>query len=161
MHRRQRPCKNEDVMSMAFDGFTLLVWNNSTSDLSDEGLARIRELAAEGKPLVLVTHVPIEPKEDESLAAASGEAFGGRSLIWGYRNAEYWPEENTRKLLDLLYAEDSPFAAVLCGHLHLSWDGPLSDSVKEHVFSAAFERHMGVIRISGTGPFFDWNAPEE
>ena len=140
-------CKNEDVMSMEFDSFTLVAWNNSTSNLSDAGLERIRELAAEGKPLILLTHVPIEPLADDSLAEASKAVYNGRSLIWGYRDAEYWPEENTRKLLDLIYADDSPFVEILCGHLHLSWDGQVTEHVHEHVFPAAFARYMGVITV--------------
>ncbi|MCR5250151.1 MAG: metallophosphoesterase [Lachnospiraceae bacterium] len=142
-------CENADVMSMEFDDFIVVGWNNSTSNVSDAGLERFRELAESGKPLILLTHVPIEPLSDDSLAAASEAAYDGRSLIWGYRNAAYWPEENTRKLLDLLYAEDSPFVAVFCGHLHLSWDGQLTDRVREHVFPAAFSRQMGVIRVGG------------
>ena len=140
-------CKNEGVMSMAFDDFTLVAWNNSTSELTDSGLERIRQLVEEGKPLVLLTHVPIAPLEDESLAQASKDAFDGRVLLWGYGDCQYVPGPNTRQLLDLLYAEDSPFIAVLCGHLHFSWDGRISKNVPQHVFGPAFAGNYGTVTI--------------
>ena len=146
--RQDALCKDESVMSMDFEDFYLVVWNNSTSNITESGLERIKQLAAEGKPLILATHVPIEPLNDNSLAEASKEAFDGRSLLWGY-NSEYWPDENTRQLLDLIYADDSPFVEILCGHLHFSWQGMVSPHVHQTVFSPAFSRYMGVIRVSG------------
>lgn len=146
--RQDALCKDESVMSMDFNDFYLVVWNNSTSNISESGLQRIQELAAEGKPMILATHVPIEPLNDDTLAEASKEAFNGRSLLWGY-NSEYWPDENTRQLLDLIYADDSPFVEILCGHLHFSWQGMVSPHVHQTVFSPAFSRYMGVISVSG------------
>lgn len=146
--RQDALCKDESVMSMDFEDFYLVVWNNSTSNISESGLQRIQQLAAEGKPMILATHVPIEPLNDDSLAEASKEAFNGRSLLWGY-NSEYWPDENTRQLLDLIYADDTPFVEILCGHLHFSWQGMVSPHVHQTVFSPAFMRFMGVIRVGG------------
>ena len=54
-----------------------------------------------------------------------------------------------RQLLDLIYADDSPFVEILCGHLHFSWQGMVSPHVHQTVFSPAFSRYMGVIRVSG------------
>ena len=147
--RQDSLCKDEGVMTMDFEDFYLIVWNDSTSDLTDSGLERIRTLAAEGRPMILVTHVPIEPLDDSSLAEASKAVYGGRSLLWGYNDAQYWPGENTRQLLDMIYADDSPFVEILCGHLHLSWEGMVSAHVHETVFSPAFERYMGVISCHG------------
>ncbi len=147
--RQDSLCKDEGVMTMDFEDFYLVVWNDSTSDLTDSGLERIRTLADEGKPMILVTHVPIEPLNDDSLAEASKAAYNGRSLLWGYNDAEYWPGDNTRQLLDMVYADDSPFVEILCGHLHLSWEGMVSEHVHETVFPPAFNRYMGVISCHG------------
>ena len=149
VERQNSLCKNEAVMSYAFDDFYMVVWNNSTSNLSDSGLERIKQIVAEGKPVILATHVPIQPLEDESLDKLSREVFGDRSLLWGYRDTYYYPDENTRQLLDMIYDEDSPFVEILCGHMHFSWSGMVSGTVHQTVFSAAFERYMGVIHISG------------
>ncbi len=146
--RQDELCKNEAVMSYDLEDLYLVVWNNSTSNLSDSGLERIKQLAADGRPMILATHVPIQPQEDESLDKLSRETFGDRILLWGYRDAYYWPDENTRALLDMIYDDDSPFVEILCGHLHFSWSGMVSKKVHQTVFPAAFERYMGVIHIS-------------
>ena len=146
--RQNSLCKNEAVMSYAFDDFYVVVWNNSTSNLSESGLERIKQIVAEGKPIILATHVPVQPLEDESLDDKSREIFADRSLVWGYRDAYYWPDENTRQLLDMIYDEESPFVEILSGHMHFSWSGMISGTVHQTVFSAAFDRYMGVIHIS-------------
>ena len=150
-------CEVEDVYIKEFDDFIIVGWNLSTSLITPEGLNKIKTAAATGKPLILLTHVPIQPLSDESLSEKSKEVYQDRALIWG-RNPNltfYFPTEDTPnglatgELLDMIYAEDSPFVEVLCGHLHFSWDGQLTEKVHQHVFSAAFDRYMGLITISG------------
>ena len=150
-------CEVEDVYIKEFDDFIIVGWNLSTSLITPEGLDKIKTAAATGKPLILLTHVPIQPLSDESLSEKSKEVYQDRALIWG-KNPNltfYFPTEDTPnglatgELLDMIYAEDSPFVEVLCGHLHFSWDGQLTEKVHQHVFSAAFDRYMGLITISG------------
>ena len=148
--RQDGLCKNEDVMSYAFDDFCVVVWNNSTSNLSESGLERIKQLAAEDKPLILVTHVPVQPLDDESLDEASRATYGDRVLLWGYRDTYYWPDENTRQLLDMIYGfngEVSPFKEILSGHMHFSWSGMVAPGVHQTVFAAGFDGCMGVIHV--------------
>ncbi len=140
--------ENRDLMSREFEDFTVAAWNNSTSDISPEGLEEMRRICAAGKPVILVTHVPIAPAEDKSLAEASRTVFSGRSLLWGYNDDYYWPEADTRAFLDLIYGEASPVTAVFCGHLHFSWDGSLTPTCREHVFSAALDGSYGLISIT-------------
>ncbi|MCR4618960.1 MAG: hypothetical protein K5669_12340 [Lachnospiraceae bacterium] len=148
-------CPVEDVYVKEFDDFIVVGWNNSTSLLSVSGMERIDEAVQIGKPLILLTHVPIAPIDDDSLAELSRSIYQDRALIWGnYQGYGYFPNgtaegDATAKLLDLLYADDSPFVEVLCGHLHASWDGYISPGVHEHVFDAAFNRHYGIITVSG------------
>ncbi len=145
-----------DVYIQEFPDFCLVGWNNSTSLLTVPGLEIIREAKDLGKPMILLTHVPIAPKNDDSLAIESEKIFNDRSLIWGFYTGYYYypndtPEgEATAELLNMLYSDDSPFVEVLCGHLHFSWDGYISEHVHQHVFSAAFNRYMGMITVSGS-----------
>ena len=144
-----------DVYVEEFPDFCVVGWNNSTSPLSVSGMEMIRAAKDLGKPMILLTHVPIAPRDDNSLCEKSEEAFDGRDLIWGdYAKYSYFPNDSpegeaTAELLNMLYSEDSPFVEVLCGHLHFSWDGYISEHVHQHVFSAAFNRYMGEITVSG------------
>ena len=145
----------EDVFIEEFSDFIIVGWNNSTERLGRAGLEKIKEAAATGKPLILVTHVPVTPLGDESLSDKSREVYQDRSLLWGYYpDAYYFPNETeegaaTAELLEMIYSDDSPFTEILCGHLHFSWDGQVTEKVHQHVFSAAFERNIGIVTISG------------
>lgn len=138
----------EDVMTMEFEEFMIVGWNNSTEQLSEAGLERMIELFAVGKPIILLTHVPVKPLVDDSLEQMSRKAWNDRVLLWG-EGCDRQPNDVTREFLDMIYADDTPVRQILCGHLHFSWDGQVTEKVKQHVFSAAYERNLGVITVSG------------
>lgn len=176
-----------DVMFMEYDEFIVAGWNNSTAQMTPDGLEKMKELFAMGKPIVLLTHVPIQPiaeaegqmaysnpeqvdseqgdskqgklqqgaseqKEDyKSLTDASKEAWGERVLLWGNQGSEcfYQPNETTQEFLQMIYDENTPVVEILCGHLHFSWDGRVTDKVHQHVFAAALDRHAGIVTLSG------------
>ena len=142
-------CEYEDVFVIDYPDFCIIGWNNSTIQLTPEGLEKIKGALSSGKPAILLTHVPIEPLSDTSLEDASRKTFGGRSLLWGFGQNDQAPNEYTSELLNMIYAEDTPFVEILAGHLHFSWDGRVSDKVHEHVFRPAFYGYMGSINVSG------------
>ena len=142
-------CDNSDVMVEDFGDFLLVGWNNSTENLTEDGLKTFKAACDTGKPIVLLTHVPIEPLGDESLAEASRKVFDGRNLIWGFGDSYYSLDGNTEELLKIIYSKDSPVKEILCGHLHFSWDGFVSESVHEHVFSQAFGGFVGTVTVKG------------
>lgn len=138
----------EEVTVMEYEEFLVVGWNNSTTQLTQAGLDRMKETFSLGKPIILLTHVPIAPLADDSLAEKSREAWNDRVLIWGEGFA-YQPNETTGEFLRMVCDENTPVCAILCGHLHFTWDGQVTEKVREHVFSAAFEKHAGWITISG------------
>ena len=142
-------CDNSDVMTEDFGEFLVVGWNNSTENITEGGLRIFKEACATGKPIILLTHVPIEPVGDDSLTKVSKEVFDGRVLLWGLGESYYFADDNTVELLNMIYAEDSPVKEILCGHLHFSWDGPVTDTVHEHVFSQAFGGFGGIVTVKG------------
>ena len=70
-----------------------------------------------------------------------------RALVWG-TDCTYHPDRNTREFMDMIYAADSPVKEILCGHLHFSWDGAVTETTRQHVFSPAFEKKIGVVTVS-------------
>ena len=135
-----------------FPEFTVAGLDNTTSAVSGETLEEFRQLCEEGLPIILCTHVPFDSgrNDSSSLAQLSRDLWGGRVLCWGDGD-EYDTSGGgcMKELLDLITAPDSPVCAVLAGHLHSSWDGALTDTCIEHVFSAAFEDWVGLITVSG------------
>lgn len=163
----------DDVMMLEYDEFFIAGWNNSTAQMTPAGLQKMKILAErakkEGKAIILLTHVPIKPlgegeellvplgasdtwanavANEKSLSEASGEAWNDRTLIWG-AGCAYAPNDVTSEFLRMIYADDTPFVEILCGHLHFSWDGYVTEKVHQHVFGAALDRHVGIVTVSG------------
>lgn len=137
---------NSAVFNIQYPEFQIIGWNDSTSQMTQGQLDEMKSLFASGKPVILITHVPFASNVDGSLAQASKEAWQDRSLVWG-NDSYYVPNEITSQFMEMVYAEDSPVVEILCGHLHLTWDGMIDSNTHEHVFSAAAYGNIGYIKI--------------
>lgn len=151
LHRQIAP--QDPVKAVRFDDFTLVGLDNTTTAVSEETLQQFSGICEEGRPVILCMHVPLDQpdaREGDTLAAASRAAWDDRILCWGdgdeYDISSY---STMKQLYDIVCAPDSPVIAVLAGHLHLTWDGELTSSCREHVFSAAYEDYIGLITVSG------------
>lgn len=140
---------NQDAWCMELPELCIAGLNNNTSGISEEGLVKMKEIFAMGKPVLLLAHVPFDSKLDTSLQAASKEVWQDRALVWG-EGCNYTPDDNTEEFLDMLYAPDSPVKEVVCGHLHFTWDGSLTENTHQHVFSPALGKTVGVITVKGS-----------
>lgn len=141
-----------ELFIMEYPEFVIVGLNDSTSNVTPAALEKFDDIYGKGIPMILAVHVPIDSKVDETLSTASGEAWGGRNLTWGFEDANYYrSDENTAAFLEKVYSADGIVRCVLAGHLHLEWDGELTGSVHEHVFGAAYEGKYGVITVKGDG----------
>ena len=137
----------EDVYVMEYDDFYVLGWNNSTDRMTEAGLQLAKNIWDDGKPIILATHVPLNSIVDNSLYEASVSVDPqGRSKLWGM-NCLYYPEGSTLDFLGMVYAENSPVAAVLSGHLHFKHTVQLTEGITEYVFAPAFEGRIARVRI--------------
>lgn len=113
----------DDVMFLEYEEFIVAGWNNSTAQMTPEGLEKMKQLFAMEKPVILLTHVPIQPmveaegqsgsdaltnskqgssgqgaserQEDcKSLTDASKEVWGDRVLLWGKQGTECFYQPN-------------------------------------------------------------------
>ncbi len=74
------------------------------------------------KPVILVTHVPLQPQyENSQLERQADDVWGlsqqGRCRVLLGETA-CKPNKTTQKLLDAVFDENSPVAAVFAGHIH-------------------------------------------
>ena len=138
----------KSVNSLEYDEFIILSVSESTSQLTEEALKEIKEIFAIGKPIVLMTHVPLEPVEDKTLEEISRTYKGDRNLVWG-KGDYYDPDETTQAYLDMVYAEDSPVVAILSGHIHVRYEGMLNENTIEYVSNPAFLGEVNLVTIKG------------
>lgn len=139
---------NSEVILKEYDDLYIVGINNNTAQISADALGQLKEIFAIGKPIILLTHVPINSLVDGSLSEKSKGVWQDRNLTWG-AGCYYEPDENTKQFLDMIYAEDTPVVEILSGHLHFSWDGNVTEKVHQHVFSPLINGYIGVITVEG------------
>ena len=113
---------------------------------------QLGEAAKEAKPVILATHVPYASWTDPSLEELSRKVRN-EIYYWGSSDPEsrFIPEGKTWEFMLRLYEKDTVVKQVLCGHLHASWDGMISEELPQHIFGPAFEGHLGLIRVVPNG----------
>ena len=137
----------EDIMVWDKEEYFMVAWNNSTSQLSKTGLAKARKVFEMGKPIILITHVPINSTVDDGLLRAAKDFDPEhRAKLWG-QGCLYEPNEVTQEFLDMVVEEDSPVRSVLSGHLHFAYETRLNDHCMEYVFSPTFSGNMTRVTI--------------
>lgn len=135
----------EEIYVMEEDEFIILGINNSFMNISDDALAKIRNIFAEGKPIIIVTHVPYDSIVDCTFASTV-EEDRGKKLIWG-ENCYYIPDENMKEYLNMIYDDNSPVVAVISAHLHKEYTISLTDQVVEYVLSPGKDGNITRITI--------------
>lgn len=137
----------QDMFVMEYPEFYVLGWNNSTSQLTNDGLDAALGIWNSGKPIILATHVPINSIVDNSLAeVASNVDPENRKKLWG-DECLYQPDDTTGAFLGMIYDTNSPVKAVLSGHLHFRHVIQLTEQTVEYVFAPAFEGNVAKIVI--------------
>ena len=141
----------EEFFLMEYEEFYILGWNNSTSQLSENGLQLAKDYfdRAQGsqKPIVLMTHVPINSMIDNKLEIQAREFDPqNRAKLWGSQ-CLYQPEEMTQEFLDMLIADNSPVRAIVSGHLHFPFVIDINENITEYVMAPAYRGEIGIIHI--------------
>lgn len=137
----------QDMFVMEYPEFYVLGWNNSTGQLTNDGLDAALRIWNSGKPIILATHVPINSIVDNSLAEAAANIDPeNRKKLWG-DGCLYRPDDTTDAFLGMIYDTNSPVKAVLSGHLHFRHVVQLTEQTVEYVFAPAFEGNVARIVI--------------
>lgn len=74
------------------------------------------------KPVILVLHVPLQPQAEDSELERQADSIWGLSgegrcrVLIGETACK--PNKTSKKLLDAIFAKDSPVVAVFAGHIH-------------------------------------------
>ena len=124
--------------------------NRSTSAPGEDQIEVLTELYGRGVPVIAATHVPYFSMVDPSLEELS-MLVRNRKYYWNPGGDLYGIDENTRKILDLIYADDTQCRMVLAGHLHAAWEGEINFGLRQHIFSPAFSGVIGVVHVVPEG----------
>ena len=136
---------SEGWQQIEYEDFIVFAVDDQNNQVSEAALKALENIYDCGKTILLISHIPIEPLEENGLWEKSIEVWGasgeGRSrVLLGSRSCV--PNKTTGKFLELVYAEQSPIKLILSGHVHFYHDGALTKNTRQIVTGACFNREM-------------------
>lgn len=138
-------CMSQELIDMLeYDELIILSINEGATNLDEETLDEIEEVLELGKPVIIVTHIPLN---SSGLSKKSEEAWGGRKLLLGEGCAYY--NESIDRFFEMINAPDTPVVAVLAGHLHFEYICMLTENVKQYVFDSSYTGEIVLFTIKG------------
>lgn len=104
-----------------YEEFIIFLADDKNNQIKQEAVKAFEELVNDGRPIILVLHVPIEPIVENTLLEDSKAVWGASEenhsrVLMGINSCV--PNENTQRFLDLVLMENSPVELVLAGHIH-------------------------------------------
>ena len=137
--------------------FMVFAVDDDCNRITEKALESFKAVIRHGKPIVLITHVPIEPHGDAAMdTMPKGEESKGlweeSNRVWGAAESgnsrvllgenSCVPNETTAEFLALVVDEDSPVELVLAGHIHFYHRDYLSGELVQVVTGAGFEKEL-------------------
>lgn len=106
---------NSAVHSRDYGEFVVVAVDNSSNQINDAAMAECERIFSEGKPVIILLHVPIVT---QSVLGRAKEVWSGGVVLGAGNYGGIYPNETSQKFMDMITAEDSPVEAVLAGHVH-------------------------------------------
>lgn len=131
----------EQYSIMEFDDLVIAGLNDKNNQFDKDAAKALMPYLKGTKPVILVTHVPLQPEQENSrLEQQADEVWGlsknGRCRVLLGETA-CRPNKTTQKVLDAVFAQNSPVAAVFAGHIHFYNRSLLNGGVSEQVVTGA------------------------
>ena len=124
-----------------FDKVTIFTVDDRNNQVAPEVLKAFKKVMSEGKPIVLVIHVPIEPVTGSTqLLKRCEEVYGlpGDKIRLFIGENGCRPDSVTGEFIDLVLSDESPVVLVLAGHIHFYHREMLNDRTLQIVTGPAF-----------------------
>lgn len=143
---------SEGFQMKEYDEFTVLVVDDDNNQVTEGALDALKRATKLNKPVILCTHVPLEPDPEYSaeLIESSIRMWGayddGRSRVLLGDHACI-PNDITREFIELVKSPESPVSIVLSGHIHFYDKSNLTDSLVQIVTGAGFEGDLIKLHI--------------
>ena len=108
---------NTAFHTLELDDFIIAAINNSDNQIPPEALEEYKKIAEKGKPILLLLHVPFYT---QPLLDKTSSVWQNSVVLGGGVHGGIYPNDISAEFIGLITSKDSPVAAVLAGHVHLS-----------------------------------------
>ena len=134
-----------------FDEFYIVSVNdkdsNARAKVSEQALEEFKKIYEDGKPMILMVHVPFTTERTEQLALETKTKRGTDRLLGLGLDSEL--EETSREFYDMVLDEDSPVVAVLAGHIHFYHEDYLNNTIFQIVSDTSSNGSGLLIHVKG------------
>lgn len=128
--------------------------NDDNNKFSSDALEAFRSVCSGSKPVILVTHVPIEPQTndtslwDKTIDVWRADSNGNSRVLLGDKSCI--PDDATREFINLALSKSSPVVLVLAGHIHFYHRDMLNDKIVQITSGAGYEREMVHVTLTAS-----------
>ena len=118
---------NTAIHMLELDEFILVAVDNSNNQIHPDALEEYRQILSRKKPVILLLHVPFYTEE---LLTKTSAVWTNGVVLGGGIHGGIYPNDISAQFMSFTTAADSPVAAVIAGHVHLS-DESVIDGEKD------------------------------
>ncbi|MBE6732135.1 MAG: hypothetical protein E7564_10645 [Ruminococcaceae bacterium] len=117
-----------------FEEFVIVCIDNSSFDITENQLDKMKAVINEKKPIILLMHIPVWTEEFSKTA-------------WSMLDRDENTTENARLFSELIRSEESGVAAIIAGHEHFAWSGEFAEGRMQYVSAPLFKRFIREINV--------------
>lgn len=131
-----------------FGEFLVVAVDNSGNQVSSAALEEYEETLKQGKPVILMVHVPFY---NQSVLEKAKTVWKSPVVLGGGSFGGIYPDANSQRFMELTTAADSPVQAVLAGHVHFYDKAYIEGEKKvlQIVGDAGYAGNAILLQISG------------
>ena len=129
-----------DCRIVDYGKFMFVTLDDSDLKVVPEQIEFLNSLKKYNKPVILVTHIPLIT---EGLEPSCMKIWGTKFMLGTYDDTEL-----TKEAVSIIKAEDSPFIAVLAGHLHYENTSEFKKGQYQYCSAPLFTRYIREIIIT-------------
>ncbi len=140
--------ENASIQSLEIGELLLVGVDNSPGQFDPDALPGYEELLAQGKPVILMQHVPFVA---ETLLPKALKAWDSPTVIGDGNGGGIWPDDDTQYFLERTLEEGSPVKLILAGHVHLYDDSVICQEpkVRQITGDAAYKGNAVLLHVQG------------
>ena len=139
---------NTDIQTLPLEEIMIVGIDDSSNQVSSGVLPEYEQLLTQGKPTIVMCHVPFMTQTALSRAK---EVWGSPVVIGGGNFGGIYPNEDSTQFLNLTTEAENPVVLMLSGHVHF-YDSGVIDEEKgllQLIGGAGYEGNAILLHIVG------------
>lgn len=134
------------IHHLEFEDLILVAVDNSANQVAPEALEEYRKILQQGKPVIVMLHVPLLT---QSVLTKAKAVWDSAVVLGGGNFGGIYPDETSTEFIALTTAEESPVVAVLAGHVHFFDKDQIDEKIVQIVGDAGYKGEALLLTVKG------------